>query len=67
MKSFIDLLREDKSTELKVGDTANFHNDLKKMVSGEIIKISNGSNGKKIFILDRYGIKFRRTADEVYP
>jgi hypothetical protein len=67
---FVEMLREwdDKNdVELKAGDTVNFHNDLKKMVSGEIVKISKISTGEKIVIIDKNGIKFKRKLSEVYP
>lgn len=59
MKKFREIL--EKTTNFKVGDKVNFHNDLGKMMFGEIIKIN-----KDIITIEKNGIKFKRKISEVY-
>jgi len=47
--------------DFKVGDTIDFHDDLKRMVGGKIVKITGD-----IVTIDRAGIKFKRKKSEIF-
>jgi len=63
MKTFKEFLSETNETNQshKVGDIIDFHDDLKRMVSGRIVKITGTTA-----TIERNGSKFKRQLSQVF-